>query len=91
MGIFDAIGDALSGKPQRGSSPAPAPKAQAQGDFNDDMEIKRQNNARMGLDINGDPLPKAAPPKPKQSSPYGGVYDAMAAHADKMHPVKKGK
>lgn len=88
MGVFDAIADALSGKPQS-SAPAPAPKAKVTGDFSDDMDIKRRNNAAMGLDINGDPLPKAAPPKPKASGPQGGVYDAMAAHADKLHPVKK--
>ena len=84
MGIFDAISDALSGKPQASAKPTDSGSGsgpgKGQGDFDEDMQIRARNMRAMGLNSDGSPMAKPAPAKPLPS---------MNDHADKMHPVPK--
>jgi hypothetical protein len=75
MGVFDAIYNALNGKPApaKPSGVGSGPQ-DAQGDFSDAQRILIRNRAAMGLDRYGQPIKPALP--------------SMRDHADAMHPVK---
>ena len=79
MGVFDAVYNALNGKPQPkkpGGAPGSGPQ-DAQGDFSDAIRIRNEQNAAMGLDPSGNPIKKPLP--------------SMHDHANAMHPVKGKK
>ena len=78
MAVWDAITNALSGKPPP-SAPA-APPAKAQGDFDDDMRIRANNMRAMGLNPDGSRMAPSPAPLP-----------TMHDHADALHPVPKKK
>lgn len=78
MAVFDAIYNALNGKPQKPAAQPNSGGGQAQGDFDADKEILIRNRLAAGLDRYGNPLPKQAKSLP-----------SMQDHADQMHPVKR--
>jgi hypothetical protein len=79
MGIFDPILNALGGKPAPAPNPGTGTKVKVTGDFSDDMEIKRRNDAARA----------AAMAASQNSNAVSGIDTAMSAHADKIHPVPK--
>lgn len=75
MGVFDQIGDALSGKT---ATPAPTKAKAPSGDWDVERDIKVRAMAAQGMAPDGSPL------APGTSS---GADKAMQRHIDKTHPI----